>query len=218
MSIKNNILEIFDIDDLDRRLYDGIISLGNIQPSYLCPAPRACYFFVRREDHGLAKNAATDRAHHNSLVLRAEFIDLLRGDLRLKRPPMSVRAACDQLKIARHTVKNWRQVDPQFLQAYEDALEDSTDVLEDEAARRAMGVEEDVFGRDEDGEETVIGKKTRYSDDLLKFLLAGRRQALYRPNAQVAVQTNIQIEQPSDRDVAKALSLLIEEAKTKQTA
>lgn len=174
-------------------------------------------FFVRREDR-LGHNAANQRNHEKSLVLRAEFIDLLRGDARLKRPPYSVRAACDQLQIHRRTVITWKQNDPEFAQAYEDALEDSTDVLEDEAARRAMGIEEDVIGRDEDGEDVVIGKKVRYSDDLLKFLLAGRRQALYRPNAQVAVQTNIQIEQPSDRDVAKALSLLIEEAKTKQTA
>jgi len=130
---------------------------------------------------------------------------------------MSVRAACDYLKISRRAVQTWKVEDPQFLRAYEDALEDSTDVLEDEATRRAMGIEEDVFGRDEDGEETVIGKKTRYSDDLLKFLLQGRRQALYRSNTQVAIQNNLTVEQPSDRDVAKALSLLIEEAKQKQT-
>lgn len=99
-----------------------------------------------------------------------------------------------------------------------DAIEDSTDVLEDEASRRAMGIEEDVFGRDEDGADAVIGKKTRYSDDLLKFLLQGRRQALYRPNHQVNTQVNVSLEPPSDRDVAKALSLLIEEAKQKQVA
>lgn len=173
-------------------------------------------FFVRREDRRLGHNAANQEAHERSLSTRAQFLDLLRGNLGRRRPPMSVRAACDELKMNRRTIISWKQSDPEFAQAYEDALEDSTDVLEDEASRRAMGIEEDVFGRDEDGEETVIGKKVRYSDDLLKFLLQGRRAALYRPNNQVNTQVNVSLEPPSDRDVAKALSLLIEEAKQKQ--
>lgn len=165
----------------------------------------------------MAKNAANQRAHEKSLVLRAEFLDLLRGDARLKRLPMSVRAASDAVGISRRTVIDWCQRDPQFALAYEDAKEDGIDVLEDEAGRRAMGIEEDVFGQGEDGETVKVGTKVRYSDDLLKFVLAGRRAAVFRPNQQVNVQTNLTLEAPSDRDVAKALALLVEEVKQKQT-
>ncbi len=166
----------------------------------------------------MGKNSATQRSHEKSLVVRAELLDLLRGDQRLKRLPMSVRAACDQLRISRRTVIDWCQRDPAFARTYEDAKEDAIDVLEDEANRRAMGIEEDILGQDEDGEPVKSGTKVRYSDDLLKFVLSGRRAAVFRPANQVNVQTNLTLEGPSDRDVAKALALLVEEVKQKQVS
>lgn len=161
----------------------------------------------------MAKNAATQREHEKSLVRRAEFLDLLRGDPRLKRLPMSVRAACDQIGISRRTPIDWCQRDPAFAQAYEDAKEDAVDVLEDEAGRRAVhGVSEPVY---QGGE--LVGHKQVFSDRLLETLLMGRRAAVFRPSNQVNVQTNLTLEAPSDRDVAKALALLVEEVKLKQT-
>lgn len=158
------------------------------------------------------KNAATERSHHESLVRRAEFIDLIRGNPARRQLPLSVRAACDKLKINRSVPFHWKKTDPQFASAYDDAIEDGHDVLEDEALRRAVdGVARDVYYQGE-----VVGQEQQYSDGLLQFMLAGRRPERYRPNHQINTQVNVQIEQPSDRDVAKALSLLIEEAKSKQ--
>lgn len=165
----------------------------------------------------MGKNTANQRAHEKSLVVRAELLDLIRGNPARKQPPLSVRAACDALGISRRTPITWCQQDPAFAQAYDDAKEDGIDILEDEANRRAMGIEEDVFGVGEDGEPFVVGKKVRYSDDLLKFMLAGRRAAVFRPNNQINTQVNVALEGPSDRDVAKALALLVEEVKQKQT-
>lgn len=143
---------------------------------------------------------------------QVEFLDALRGNKQLGRLPMSVRAAADLVGINRRSVIRWKEKDPAFASAYEDALEDSADVLEDEAVRRAVdGVPKAVYYMGE-----VVGREVVYSDDLLKFVLAGRRPERYRPNHQLNVQTNVNLEGPSDRDVAKALSLLIEETKAKQ--
>ena len=145
---------------------------------------------------------------------RVEFLELLRGDPRLGRLPMSVRAACDQLGVSRMTVRKWRQADPDFAAAYEDAMDDGVDVLEDAAVKRAVeGVPEPVY---QGGE--LVGHKQRYSDSLLELLLVGKRAGTYGKQAQQNTQVNVAIEAPSDRDVAKALSLLIEEERHRQRA
>jgi len=147
-----------------------------------------------------------------SLRKRAEFIDLLRGDPDRRQPPLSVRAACDRIGVSRTTVKTWRQTDEDFALAYADAMEDGTDALEDEATRRAYnGVEEPVY---QGGE--LVGHKTVYSDKMLEFILSGRRPGMYRKDTQVNTQINVLPEVSSDRDLAKALNILIEEAKQKQ--
>lgn len=156
------------------------------------------------------------RSHYvereESLRRRAEFIDYIRGDPRTKRLPMSVRAACDKVGVSRNAIKNWRQIDESFAEAYEDAMEDGVDILEDEATRRAVdGHVDPVY---QGGE--LVGSRTVYSDDLLKFIMSGRRSRVYGRAPQINVQNNTVIEPPSDRDLAKALSLLIEETKQKQ--
>lgn len=145
---------------------------------------------------------------------RVEFLQLIRGDARLGRLPMSVRAACDCLGIARKTTRYWCETDPDFAADYNDAMEDSTDVLDDEAVRRAMGVVEDVFGKDENGLQVKIGERVRYSDDLLKFVLSGRR-GIYGRGVQVNTQVNV-VEQISDRDMARALALMVAEERERQ--
>lgn len=143
---------------------------------------------------------------------KVEFIEALRGNKQLRLLPLSVRAACDRVGVSRMTVRRWRADDLKFAAAYDDAMEDGADVLEDAAVTRAVdGVPRDVYYMGE-----VVGREQQYSDGLLQFLLQGRRAALYRPNSQVNTQVNLIQEAPSDRDVAKALALVIEEMKAKQ--
>jgi len=71
-----------------------------------------------------------------------------------------------------------RREDEDFAQRWEEALQQATDTLEDEAIRRARdGVDEPVFyqGRQ-------VGTVTKYSDQLLQFLLRGNKPKKYREN------------------------------------
>jgi hypothetical protein len=83
-----------------------------------------------------------------------------KADKLLKRLSLgkSVADACRFQKINRSTYYRWRDSDPDFKQAADDAIEDGTDLLEDYALQRAL-----------DGE----------SDTLAIFLLKGRRREKY---------------------------------------
>jgi hypothetical protein len=82
----------------------------------------------------------------------------------------------DVLGINRVTIFRWRQVDPSFAQAYSDAMEASTDLIEQEARRRAVeGYERPIFQRGE-----LVGVERVYSDMLAALLLRGRRPEIYR--------------------------------------
>lgn len=72
----------------------------------------------------------------------------------------SVTAACKAEGVGRMTYYDWRKADLAFAAAADDAIESGTDLLEDEAKRRATG---------------LMG-----SDTLLIFLLKARRPAMYR--------------------------------------
>jgi hypothetical protein len=78
----------------------------------------------------------------------------------------SVTRAAYEVGVARRTAYHWR-ADPDFLALWNDALEDGTDLLEDEARRRAIDS----------------------SDSLLKFLLTARRPAIYRERASFDIKT-----------------------------
>lgn len=68
-----------------------------------------------------------------------------------------------------------RKTDADFAEAWRVALEDSTDVLETEARRRAVtGVEEPIYQAG-----VFVGHKTVYSDSLLSLLLKGRRRDVF---------------------------------------
>jgi hypothetical protein len=89
---------------------------------------------------------------------------------------LSVTRATEAAVIARTTVYYWRQHDPVFAQEWENAMEASADLLEDEARRRAVeGVEENIYYGGK-----VVGAARKYSDSLLTMLLKGRRPSVYR--------------------------------------
>lgn len=155
------------------------------------------------------KTASQDESRRN----KAEFLHLIRGIPSQNVLPLSVAAACERIGIARRTVTRWKQTDSDFADAFAEAMEDGIDMLEDEALRRAAhGVTREIYHAGE-----VVGERQEYSDTLLTFLLAGRRPERYRPN-QVTVNTQVNLDAvPTDRDVAKALALLVEEARIQQS-
>ena len=76
-----------------------------------------------------------------------------------------------------------RKEDPAFAAAWDSAIEDGTDLLEDEARRRALeGVEELIvtmgkIARNDDGTPLLV---RRLSDTLMLALLKARRPEKYR--------------------------------------
>ncbi len=84
----------------------------------------------------------------------------------------SVKTAADAAGIARQTVYRWRQEDEDFARAWDDAVEDGTDLLEDEALRRAL----------------------EGSDTMLIFLLKARRPEKYRDTHRVQHDGAVRIE------------------------
>lgn len=109
----------------------------------------------------------------------------------------NVRRACEACEIARRTAYTLRQDDPTFAQAWDEAQEDFSDLLEEEAVRRAIGTREIVIHQGKpcgvwilDGQivtETTPHAKlvplyeNRYSDSLIQFELRGRRRHKYDP-------------------------------------
>lgn len=78
--------------------------------------------------------------------------------------------------VGRSTVYEWAEKDAEFAKAWDELVDRSTDLLEREAYRRAaVGVEEPVFYQGK-----KVGTVKRFSDNLLMFLLKGRKPDTYR--------------------------------------
>lgn len=72
-------------------------------------------------------------------------------------------------------VNRVRLEDPKFDQAYKLAMDAASDILEEEAVRRAVeGVEVDVYHQG-----VPVGTRINYSDTLLQFLLKGAKKDKY---------------------------------------
>lgn len=70
------------------------------------------------------------------------------------------------------TCKRWRDTDPVFAEAYDEALEAAADLLEQEARRRAVEGTVRVKFHPKTGE---LVDEIQYSDSLMMFLLKGSR-------------------------------------------
>lgn len=86
--------------------------------------------------------------------------------------------------VAKVTIYQRRDREPEFHAAMVEAIDVSIDTLEGEARRRAFaGVEETVFGSGGPGVGTVpVGIHRKYSDVLLMFLLKAHRPGKFRDN------------------------------------
>lgn len=100
----------------------------------------------------------------DSPQVREKFLELLR------QGHSPTRAARD-IGVTYQGVKSWKLKDKDFSTAWDEALEEGTDTLEDAARLRAVdGVERPVY---QGGK--LVGAVTEYSDGLLTTLLQARR-------------------------------------------
>ena len=108
-------------------------------------------------------------APDRSLKKRAEFLEALSELCNVSR-------ACKVVGVARRTVYQWRENDPDFDQEFVRARRVGAEALEDEAVRRAHeGVEKRVFYKGE-----LVDTVREYSDTLLIFLLKGAKPEVYK--------------------------------------
>ena len=88
----------------------------------------------------------------------------------------NITAAAEKATVDPATIHNWRKTDEEFGAAVEATIDESTEMLEDEAVRRAVeGTLKPVF---QGGKQ--VGSIREYSDGLLMFLLRGRRPEVYK--------------------------------------
>jgi hypothetical protein len=92
-----------------------------------------------------------------------------------------VKDAAKQIGLSRRAVYNLRERDEEFRKAWEEALEEGTEVLEAEAYRRGMGWTE--TRHDKNGKPYEV---YRYSDNLLMFMLK-KRDPSYRDRVDVSI-------------------------------
>jgi lysophospholipase L1-like esterase len=96
--------------------------------------------------------------------------------LSVLRKTANVSEAARATNIARMSLYSRKQTDPEFSAAWNDAVDEASDKLEQEAWRRAVeGWEEPVFYQ---GEE--CGAVRKYSDRMLELLLKGHKPEKYR--------------------------------------
>lgn len=116
----------------------------------------------------------------------------------------NIREACEAADITRANVYMRRKNDERFAASWTDAVEESADVLEREAWRRAVeGTEEEIF---KDGQ--LVGVTRRYSDTLLIFLLKGMRPAKFRDHWVVQHEGTISVETELDSSIRSLLGIM----------
>lgn len=94
---------------------------------------------------------------------------------------VSVVKTSKAVRISRPTLYKWRDDDPDFKLAWDEAAKVGIEKLQDEAIRRAMeGVDKPVY---QGGFK--VGQIREYSDTLLIFLLKGMKPKMYRDKLQV---------------------------------
>jgi hypothetical protein len=88
----------------------------------------------------------------------------------------TVTIACRAAGMSRVAAYHWRKDDEDFAKAWDEAVEDGTDILEEEAKRRALvGAKKAVY---QNGK--FVGYVQEPSDTLMIFLLKGRRPEKFK--------------------------------------
>lgn len=96
-----------------------------------------------------------------------------------RRPFVSEAAA--HAGIGRATAYKWRDEDPEFATAWDDALETALDAAEAEMWRRGVqGWDEPLIGRVDKDQDGIITHVRRHSDAMLTLALKAHRPEKYR--------------------------------------
>ncbi len=119
------------------------------------------------------------------------------------RRSCNVTASCEIAGLARETAYHWRRVDPTFSSAWDEALGQGLDALEDEIMCRAKdGVVEPVFYQGQ-----VVGETRRYSDTLAMFILKSKRREVWGKKKEITATTEFEQLSPEERE-RRALALI----------
>jgi hypothetical protein len=102
---------------------------------------------------------------------------------------MSVKAACQKAGYSRTTAYLHREQDPEFRRAWDEAIEEGTDELEDTAYQRAKD----------------------NSDTLLIFTLKGRRPQKWADKHQHQIDARLVTADVSDLEIAQRFAFLLEQ-------
>ncbi|HXH11169.1 MAG TPA: terminase [Alphaproteobacteria bacterium] len=105
------------------------------------------------------------------------------------RQTANVTEAAQMINMARRSLYDARERDPEFAKQWDDAVEEATDALEREARRRAVeGWDEPVFYKGQ-----LQGYIRRYSDRMLELLLRAHRPDKFseRVNLHLVVKREI---------------------------
>lgn len=121
----------------------------------------------------------------------------------------SITKACEISKLPRRTVYNWREADPHFAEAWDEALELGTDALEDEAIRRALhGTDKPVY---QGGKR--VGAVREFSDTLLIFMLKAKRPEKYKERTESQVTVTHRFEEMPDDELDREIIALAGETR-----
>ena len=123
--------------------------------------------------------SGTDRKKQVSFTdnLKRKFLCELRRTCNITR-------ASQKINISRVTAYSAKKVNPEFAAAWENALQEGIDLLEDRARQRAFeGIERNIYYQGK-----VIGNQKEYSDGLTMFLLKAHRPEKYRDNQNINLQ------------------------------
>lgn len=106
---------------------------------------------------------------------------------------MSVTGAAAYAGLSRRYVYEIKDMDPAFAAAWDDAIEQATDLLEDAIRRKAIeGETEPVWYKGE-----IVGHVQKTSDLLKMFLMKARRPE-YRDNAKIEVNIGDRLNELAD--------------------
>lgn len=125
----------------------------------------------------------------------AAFLDSLRSGA-------SISMACADAGVGRSTVYEWRVADDAFRVAWDEAVEEGTDRMEDEAYRRAVqGTSKPVY---QSGK--LVGHVQEYSDTLLIFSLKARRPEKYKDRVSNELSGSVTVkDERSPDEIAQAI-------------
>jgi len=123
----------------------------------------------------------------------------------------SVQGACLELNVSRSNMYKWYREDEKFRKEWDEAVEASIDLMEQEAFRRAVkGTREPVVSAGQ-----VVTYQRRYSDGLLQFLMKSRRKHVYGDVSQVDLNANVSFTGAAERLATKLAALDARKAKGK---